>query len=415
MPSLLIFYQYFHPDEVVSSVHWTELATGLAQRGWTVTAMPSNRSCRNEAVCHVSRSEYSGVAIRRVWRPAFKQRSNAGRLANAFWMIGAWSLSSVLQRPDVVLVGTDPVLSILTALPWKALNRRAKLVHWCFDLYPEAAVADGILKQGFVLSILRRLVSAAYRRFDLLADIGNCMRQRLEVYKSPARRATLTPWALAEPKAPLAVDTIARRSAFGDAPLLLMYSGSFGRSHSFAEILHIARNMRHVDAHFAFSIAGNRADAVRKAVREDDRNISFLPFASPDQLESRLSMADIHIVSLRSDWTGTVVPSKFFGAIASGRPVLFVGDEGSYIAETIRTFGLGWVCTPGNEQPVIEALVEIARNPETLKLMGAHCHCVYQAHFSKEAVLDRFDEEIRTLAGEERQDAAKLAGTPVQI
>src|SRR5439155_12521003 len=111
---------------------------------------------------------------------------------------------------------------------------------------------------------------------------------------------------------------------FGDAALGLMYSGNLGRAHSYREILHLAQALQDKPIRFAFSIRGNKAEELRAAVSEKDTNVRFVPFAEEEQLESRLSTADIHIVSLREEWTGCVVPSKFFGALAAGRPVLFV-------------------------------------------------------------------------------------------
>ena len=121
MPSAFIFYQYFHPDDVVSAVHLTDLAKGLVSRGWNVTAMPCNRGCRND-ITYPKSDSYSGISIKRIWRPAFSQGKNLGRIANCVWMLIAWSLQSLMKRPDVLIIGTDPVLRILTAIVWKALR-----------------------------------------------------------------------------------------------------------------------------------------------------------------------------------------------------------------------------------------------------------------------------------------------------
>ena len=71
-----------------------------------------------------------------------------------------------------------------------------------------------------------------------------------------------------------------------------------------------------------------------------------MPFAfKQSDLEVRLSAADIHVVTLRDEWTGTVVPSKFFGALAVGRPVLFAGSPKSAVARWIVKHRVGWVLT----------------------------------------------------------------------
>ena len=313
-------------------------------------------------------------------------------------MIGAWSLQCLFTKPDVLIIGTDPILSATTALPWKIFRRKTQLVHWCFDLYPEAAASDGVLKPGLLLSLLQKLMGLAYRRMDLIVDIGTCMRERLAHYRSPAKAMTLPTWALTEPASPLPIDPAERSALFGDAKLALMYSGSFGRAHSFAEVLTIARELRDSDAHFAFSIRGNRAAEVRSAVTADDANISFAPFAPQDRLEARLGAADIHIVSLRRDWTGTVVPSKFFGALAGGRPILFIGDEQSFLASVIRQHAVGWVCSPGQEQAVARELRALAENPSSLAPLRKHCHRVYQNFFARELLLNHLDSDLRNLS-----------------
>ena len=95
-------------------------------------------------------------------------------------------------------------------------------------------------------------------------------------------------------------------------------------------------------------------DALKSAVKESGAPISFAPFASEDQLQARLSAADVHIVTLHHGWTGTVVPSKFFGALAMGRPVLFIGAADSAIARWIEQFGVGWVLSSASLDSVLQ-------------------------------------------------------------
>ncbi len=134
-----------------------------------------------------------------------------------------------------------------------------QIVHWCFDLYPEAAIADGLLPDGRLPSLLRSVMRSAYQRVDLLADIGSCMRQRLSSYNSPARTVTLPPWALAESTGPTPINSTQRAATFGSAKLGLLYSGSFGRAHSVTEILSIARLLRDTGVHLlAFAVTVSR-------------------------------------------------------------------------------------------------------------------------------------------------------------
>jgi glycosyltransferase involved in cell wall biosynthesis len=397
-PTALVFYHYLYPDDVVSAVHVSELCRGLAERGWRVTARPSNRGCRDEKRAYPAAEDWNSVRIRRIKRPRFRQSSTAGRIFNILWMLAAWSLDAVRIRPapDVLIIGTDPVLSILVAIVWRAVRPNTRIVHWCFDLYPEAAFADGLLQRDSLAGrLLRALVGRAYRCCDLIADIGSCMREQIEQYGSHARQVTLVPWALEEPQAPLPVSADERASVFGDAAIGLMYSGNYGRAHTCSDLLTLSRSLRDWNALMAFSVRGNRVDALKSAITADDSNIRFVPFAEASRLQERLSAADVHIVCLREEWTGTVVPSKFFGALAIGRPVLFFGSRHSSVAEIIQKYRVGWVWDPENPGISIDSLCRLATNVYEMDELSRRCHSVYQRHFSRGCVLDQWNLQLR--------------------
>jgi glycosyltransferase involved in cell wall biosynthesis len=405
-PHALVLYHYFHPDDVISARHFDGLAQGLAARGWRVTAAPCNRGCRDESRVYPSHETWDGITIRRVWRPALKQASNLGRMANALWMIGAWGLRALdrgERRPDVVIVGTDPVLSPLVAPIWKWTRPGVAVAHWCFDMYPEAPVADGLLREDSLpVRIIQRLLRTAYRRCDLHADLGGCMQARLAEYKPGTKQVTLVPWALVEPPAPPKPDPATRRDLFGDAALTLLYSGNFGRAHGYSEFLELARALRGESVAMCFAVRGNRADELRREVTADDANIYFAGFAPESELEKRLGAADVHLVSLRPEWTGIVVPSKFFGSLAAGRPVIFAGDPKSALARWVREHNIGWLLTSETVGDVARELRDLSRSPQRLEEMQRRCHAVYHQHFSQQHVLDEWDKELRGLMRRDR-------------
>ena len=386
-----VFYQFFYPDDVVSSIHFTELCAGLVKRGWDVTAFPSTRGCRSESSEYPPKGEFEGIRIERIWRPAWRQFSGMGRILNAAWMLLHWSALASRQqpKPDVVIVGTDPILSVLIAIVWRLFQPDIILAHWCFDLYPEAAFADGLLnRRSAVARAMHFLLKKAYRACDLVVDIGPCMRELLLRYDRDLPMATLVPWAIDEPPHILPIPAIERRLVFGEAPIGLLYSGSFGRSHSYESLLELARLLRPDGVHLTFSVRGNREKALRSAVRHEDSNIGFVPFASANGLRDRLTCADVHVVSLREEWTGTVVPSKSFGALAVGRPLLFCGDRGSAIAQWIEQYDLGWVLTGENLPAVAASMIRLMKDPVAKEQMNQRCHRIYREHFSREVTLD---------------------------
>lgn len=400
-PRILVFYHFLPPDDVVSARIYGDLCEGLAARGWDVTARPSNRSCHDPRARHRRGETRGGAAYRRVWRLPFSQASNAGRLLNALSMTLSWSLEALRPgpRPDAVLVGTDPVLSVLALRAWKLLRPAVRRVHWAFDVYPRAAVADGVLREGSLATRLLTAVAAGgTRSADLVADLGPCMTPLLPA-RPDARRETFPPWALVEPPAPLPVDSGERRALFGDARLGILYSGSFGRPHSFVELLALARRLRGTGIHVAFSVRGNREAELRRAIAPDDVNVSLVPFVAEDDLSRRLGAADVHAVTLGPEWTGTVVPSKFQAALAAGRPVLFAGSPLASPARWIAEMGLGFHLErdPASLEAVARALIELAESPGALAALRARCHAAYVERFSRERTISAWDQALRKL------------------
>jgi glycosyltransferase involved in cell wall biosynthesis len=400
-PKVTILYHFFYPDDVVSARHFSDLAESLARAGWNVEVLPSNRGCRNPADTYPPRERWRGVNITRVWRPRLSQSSSLGRIVNAAWMIAAWSriaLRPRAARPDVVLVGTDPVLSVLVALPLKWLRPEIKIAHWAFDLYPEAAIADGLVNpSGKMVRALNALLRRAYGNCDLIADLGLCMRGRLEPYGSTAARQTIVPWALAEESAPLAPELDLRRRLFGHARLALLYSGNLGRAHTYREFLELARSLAGTDIQFRWSVRGNAVDQLRSEIHESDANIRMLGFVSESELARHLAAADIHLVSLKPEWSGVVVPSKFFGSLAAGRPVLFAGPEDSCVARWIREYRVGWVLNSTSFAEVAFRLRYMAEDPERLRELQGHCFNVYVTYFSRDKMMELWARELSQL------------------
>lgn len=392
--TLVILYHFYWPDDVVSARLYADIGEWASSRGWRVVAMPAVRSCHDGETRFPKREERGGVSIRRVWRPAFSQASNLGRLLNTIFVLVAWTWRAMVTSrggAECVIIGTDPPLGVLAAIPWKIFRRRAKIIHWCHDLYPDAAAADGLIPEHSVLlSIVDWLMRKAYRCCDLVIDLGICMKRRLQSkmgskdLECDGKIMTVTPWALVEPKVLPQPNWSVRRELFGCSDSLgLLYSGNLGRAHSFSEFVELAKCLENSNAMVCFAGRGPKLDEIR-TISQSMGNLRVAGFSSEEGLLERLSAADIHLVSLRSAWTGCVIPSKFFGALAVGRPVLFAGSEDSAIAKWIKDFSVGWVISDTcNYQAMAEVLAQLAEDRSKLLQMQLHCFEIYKRHFSK--------------------------------
>ena len=104
-------------------------------------------------------------------------------------------------------------------------------------------------------------------------------------------------------------------------------------------------------------------------------------------LEKRLAAADIHMVSLRTDWNGIVVPSKFFGSLAVGRPILFSGSDCNSLATYCQTYKIGYILS--DETP--DLLHGLLSNELLLQQLKENALDVYQKHFSKDIICQKWN------------------------
>ena len=398
-PSVLLVYHFFHPDDVVSAVLYTQLALELKRRGWSVTVLTSNRSCRTRGRSFRGRETWKGIDIIRSFRPDWTQSRPVTRLLNSAWLLCAWACRLCFQaQHDVVIVGSDPTFAPMIILWLRWLKPGRVLVHWCHDLFPEAITAEGQSRiPRFALTVARSLMAYAYRASDLLVDLGACMKQRLAAYGTAAQQVTLAPWALVEPAELPTSDSTVRRMMFGDAQFGVLYSGNLGRAHRYEGFLDLARKCRaaHLDIAFCFACRGFRSEQLRVDITAEDANIRLLDFVNEEELERHLAAADFHLISLREEWSGIVVPSKFFGSLAVGRPVLYDGPENSAIGQWIREMGVGAVIDSRDLSATVRYLRRYALDVEELRRLQTRAFQTYRRMFSLEGTLDRWDGLLR--------------------
>jgi len=180
---------------------------------------------------------------------------------------------------------------------------------------------------------------------------------------------------------------------------VVLYSGNMGRAHDLQTVLQVARSMREApEVVFVFIGDGHLRGEVEAAARELP-NVRLLPYQPRERLTESLSAGDVHVVTQRDEVLGLVEPSKLYGALAVGRPVLYVGPAGSEAARTIQVEGLGEVVAVGDAVGARAALERLLARPAG---DAARIRAVFEA---------RYDRRHRTAALEQVLSAV-AAGRP---
>lgn len=392
---ILIFNHIFWPDKINTARHISELSEELVTRGWDVTAIVGNRYYVNHKnIIKPKRGVWNGVKYRRIYIPPFNQKKNIQRLLTSFWLILSWIVKlSFIGRYDAIIIGTNPPFVYLLVPFIKLFKRKTKILMWGFDLYPEAIIVSKEKSFSFSGKVLKNIAKFCYRKLDVIVDIGPCMRDIYRQYSHSAKEETLPPWSFVEPIEMLQPHIETRQKLFKNANLTLLYTGTIGNAHEFDVFLQLARelNKRNASVGFCFAGFGNRFEDLKSQIDENDSNISFAGFVETDQeLEERLSSADLMLISLKHEWTGVSVPSKYFSALAIGKAVLFSGSENSALSIWTSKYDVGFQVQKDSINKIANVLCDIANNPELISKMKENSFKTYQDYFSKKVICDKW-------------------------
>jgi glycosyltransferase involved in cell wall biosynthesis len=279
-----------------------------------------------------------------------------------------------LRPGDIVVAETDPPLISIAAAAAARL-RRATLVNWLQDIFPEVASVLGANPlPAPVNAWLRGLRDLSLRAAAVNVVVGSRMRDHLQRQRVPEATIQVIPnWAPAAGwELPAGESALRIRLGYQDK-FVVGYSGNLGRAHEYLTVLGAAETLRHDDGVVFLMIGGGvNMDAFRLAAAERQlANVRFLPYQPRDLLQDSLAAADVHLACLLPALEGLIVPSKFYGILAAARPVIFIGDCDGELARVIRDAGCGLVVATAQSAELSAQILNLRAHPEQRAALGA--------------------------------------------
>jgi glycosyltransferase involved in cell wall biosynthesis len=179
-----------------------------------------------------------------------------------------------------------------------------------------------------------------------------------------------------------------------------MYSGNLGRVHDYQTLLDAAAELRG-DATVTFLFVGQGHGLRRLRAEASRRGLANLAFKSPqprERLGALLAVGDVHIVTLAPGMGQFVVPSKFYGVLAAGRPVVFIGGADSEIPRILEEQGLGFAVRSGAVEGLTPIVRRLAGDAQLRQRLGANARHAFERRFSRPAALEAWRRVIETAA-----------------
>jgi len=397
-PRLLVLNQYYWPGLEATAYLLSQLLGALSDDFdvTVVTGRLAVHAPRAERVVH------EGVKVIRVRSTVFDRSGMLGRASNYMtYLLQTLRVALFSRRPNVVLCMTDPPVIGDVALI-VARRFRRPLVVVSQDVFPEIAVELKRLENRQLIGMLRVLIGWYLRRADRIVAIGQMMRQRLEEKGARPDRIVVIPnWVDTSAIKPAPRDNAwARKHDLVDR-FVVMHSGNVGHPQNLDVLIRATTFLRDLDELAVVIIGGGarRGELMELADRLETDAVRFLDYQPRETLSSSLSAAHVHYLGLGRGLSGYVVPSRLYGILAAGRPVLAAADDESETAAVVRSVGCGVVVPPSRPELVAEALRAMVDGRHDLEAMGRLGREYVVAEADRSVAIERYRRLLLDVAG----------------
>jgi glycosyltransferase involved in cell wall biosynthesis len=388
--------QFYPPDFAATGKFISDLAKGLAERGHRVsviTSLPAY-AFRTGAAPRVEQT--GNLTIHRSRASKIGMQRIRGKLFGGIIFLARTliKLRKSSLRGDLLLLTTAPGFLSLLGLFYKAFCNQ-KYSCLLYDLYPDVPIELGVIgPKNPIARLWHGLNRMVWTHAESLIVLTDEMKDRVVKFDASLRRKTFVVhnWADTNALRPTKKSSCTFARAHGyEEKFVVQYSGNLGRAHDYETILDAIRTLKE-EKQIRFSFVGDGFGmAALKAIvhSEELPNCDFHAYQPEECLSDSLSSCDISLVSLLPSMIGVVAPSKLYGILAVGKPVLAICPPESYLAKVIRHEGCG-VHVDNGDKNLGTIILGLSRNPSRIEAMGRVSRQLAETRFSLEAAISAY-------------------------
>ena len=426
---ILIFAHYYAPDTASTGQILKDQAEGMLEEFdvTVICVVPSyGGTIEDKYKAHKYYfEELNGVKIIRVRVPEFTKAKKISRIKNIVaYFFGALGASRKAGKQDYVFtISQPPILGGLLGVLGK-YQKHAKMIYCIQDFNPEQTIAIGYVKNRLILKAMMMVDKFNCRRSDLIITVGRdlveTLKKRFEGKKVP-RHVMINNWIDEKAVYPLSENdkgVLEFKKKYGlEDKFVIMYSGNIGRFYDLEELVKVLKQFRTGytligmyeegpktangrEVAFAFVGGGSVRDKlVMYTKRHHFENIVFIPYQDKKDLIYSLNAGDVHWCVNAKGIKGVSCPSKAYGIMAVGKPMIGVLEKGSEVRMLIDEIGCGRCCEPGDYVEVADIIRWYIENADTdeERKMGIRGRKYLEEHLTEEISVQKYVEAVKAL------------------
>jgi colanic acid biosynthesis glycosyl transferase WcaI len=394
---ILLLNLYFPPDTSATAKMALSMVQPLSLRH-EVTVLcgrpsydPTERRPRR-----VSQMEQLGrLRVIRVGSTDYPRFQMKRRVVNYLSYVALAVPRALLVPCDVVLAMTDPPFQGIVGA-FVAMLKGKPFVYNIRDMYPDMALGGSLVEPGWLTRVWEALHRWALRRTDCVIALGDDMRARIIAKGVDPARVSVVRDGAEVSAAESRIDEEVVRKIRGDARFVLVHAGNLGFYGAWNTLIAAAKELAHDGIRLVFVGDGAQRQEMEAAAKGIS-NIVFLPFFPVDKVSSVLAAADLHVVTVKRGLEGVVVPSKMYGILVAGKPILAVAPVETDVATLGARQGFAVSCSPDRPAELVAAVRKLAGDPERLRAMG-HAARMAAADYDRVAEAQKFEQILLRFA-----------------
>jgi colanic acid biosynthesis glycosyl transferase WcaI len=405
---ILILSIYHDPEPIPKT---GELARELQRRGHDVTVVtafphyPGGELYPGYCLALWQWEVRDGVRVLRTFIFPYHGRRGSLRMLNyVTWMLSSIQAAWLAPPCDVLYVWHPPLTVGVSAWIISKL-KRVRFVYDVQDLWPESALASGLLRPGLLVNALYRLADWVYARAPRILVVSEPAAEQLRRRGVDAGKISVAHhWLDTTPFERESGRDV--RAEFGwSGAFVVMFAGNLGMVQGLETLIDAAALLRDCPD-VRIVLVGDGSDRARLESMVAEKgltNVHFVGRHSSGEMPAFLRAADALVVHLRpSEIADHAVPTKILSYLAAGRPVVCATTGAS--AELVRAANAGLTCEPGNASALAATITALASMPiATREQLGSNGHAYLHAHFEMQTVIDVYERALDEVAGIQRQ------------